>query len=339
LAVVVLASASSRERIPDEDIAGAVSLARAFIALSRSEQSGVLEVWGDGTRAKVTVVDGIPTAATAVAGADALLGDTLLRAGQFNWEAHQAVMCHVQPERPVGHWLVKMGIATRLAVQTALGKQLRSRLLLLFSLRKLEYQFVRDGGEVRVPPVGSALSVSELVLHGLKDTLTYHALNQVRKRISGKILRLTPLGRFFLDDSLLEPDEAQIVRLLEVGADFLTIEKAIPHAESALRTVAALLLLSAATADSNCVTLHTLLARKHRQLRANVGPRALLDLPPCASPAQAGRALRRLTAQLHPDRLGPDAPYALHQVSGEVIRALTRAETELRPRRQTQPVT
>lgn len=318
----------------EEDVAGAISLARAFISLSRFEQSGVLEVWGDGTRARVTVVEGTPTASTAVAGADALLGDTLLRAGQLNWEAHQTAMCRVRQETPVGDWLVEMGIATRSAVQTALRSQLRSRLLLLFSLRKLEYRFVRDDGEVGAPPVGSAFSVAELVLHGLRNTLTDHALKQVRKRMSGKILRLTPLGRFFLNESCFEPDEVEILRLLKVGADIQTIEKATSHAESALRTVGALLLLSAATSVSNCtMQLHALLVRKHRQVCANASPRALLDLSPGASPAQAGRALRRLTAQLHPDRLGPDAPHALLQVSGEVIRALTRAENELRPRR------
>jgi hypothetical protein len=316
----------------DDSLAGAISLARALISLSRSGQSGTLEVWGEGARAKVTIVGGIPRAATAVAGADELLGDALLRKGQLNWEAHQVALNRVGLRRPVGHWLVEMGIATRAAVQTALQRQLRSRLLRLFWLRKPEYRFLRGQTAIGVPLVGSSLSVAEVSLQGLKQTLSDNCLNQIRQRVGNKILRLTPLGRFFLNDSALIPEADPLLRLLDAGADFQTIERATANPESALRTVAALVLLSAATVDPATATQHALLVRKHRQVRAHASPAALLDLPPGASPSQAGRALRRLSAQLHPDRLGPDAPHALQQVSSDVIKALARAETELRPR-------
>jgi hypothetical protein len=71
-----------------------------------------------------------------------------------------------------------------------------------------------------IPLVGSSLSVAELSLQGLKQMLTDSSLNQIRQRVSNKILRLSSLGRFFLNDSALIPDAAPLLLLLDEGADF-----------------------------------------------------------------------------------------------------------------------
>jgi hypothetical protein len=144
---------------------------------------------------------------------------------------------------------------------------------------------------------------------------------------------LTLLGRYLLNEGSLSPQHALVLRLLETGSDLRAIEKMTPNSEYALGTVAALLLLSAASVGSTVYAFHSLLVRKHRQVRASATPIALLDLPAGAAPAQARRALRRLAAQLHPDSLGPDAPSALRQASCDVINALVHAETQLRLRK------
>jgi hypothetical protein len=313
----------------ERELASAVSLARALMALARSVQTGWLAVWGQQGRADVSIVAGIPQRVTALPGADEPLGDTLLRAGQFNWPAHQQAMKCVEPPRPIGRWLVETGVTTPSAVCSALDQQLRERLLHLFSLRALDYHW-HASEAITAREIAPQISMPALVLSGVKRALTDGATNRVRRSIDGKPLRLTSLGRFFVKDDALLAGDAALLQALSSSTDGVTIEMSAPHASDTSQTVTALFLLSCVTVDFQRTALHSLLVRKRRQIRDRACPGALLDLPPGSPPAQARRALRRLTAQIHPDRLGPNTPEAVQHASSELLKALVRAENELR---------
>ena len=55
----------------------------------------------------------------------------------------------------------------------------------------------------------------------------------------------------------------------------------------------------------------------------------LLDLPEGANGRDARLALRKLVADLHPDRFGEGAPDELRRASGEIVTALVEAESTI----------
>jgi hypothetical protein len=194
----------------------------------------------------------------------------------------------------------------------------------------IECQFCIHDTEVIFTLTENEISVAALVLQGVRGHVCREHIERVRRATCGKILRLTESGSVFLHSLGLSAEERNVLRLLNAGCDWQALEKSTSNTLFALQTTTALFLLSAATAESNGWNAHALLARKHRQVRGFAAPRTLLDLPPEAPAAQARRALRRLSAQLHPDRLGLDALPAVRHASCEVLKALVRAEQQLR---------
>lgn len=309
----------------------AVSFARALLTLQRAAQTGVLEVLGQGERVRVAVVDGIPRAVTPLRSADLSLGDALLRAGDLDADRHRSAMHEQAPSGPVGDWLVACGAASRPAVALALRHQFRVRMLGLFGLRDARYRFIEGGAElVEVPWLPEPPCTGDLVMTAMRHTFADVPLWQALKPIGEGPLSLTRLGERVVTDAALWPEEAAMVTLLRRGTSLAVLRAAVKGSPRALRTLAALHALSAVAGRNARDASYSLLVKKRRQLRADEGPHALLEIPIGARPMQARRALRRLARQLHPDCLGPDAPAALRVASDEVMRALIHAESQVR---------
>jgi len=310
---------------------GAVSLARALLTLERSGRSGVLEVISGAERCRIAVRAGTPVAATPLR-RDGTLGDSLLRSGDLDLRRHDEALAESPPTGPVGDWLVATGAATRPAVELALRNQLRARVLHVFRFRGLEYRFEPGATDVGVHEVAEPVDGRDLVLDALRAALAGYDDEQLASIVRTGYLRLSPLGTALLERAALWPSEAAMATLLQRGAHVARLRRATGDCPRALRTLAALRLLHAVEGRHGGEARYALLAQKRRQLRRESAPNVLLDLPQDAGPADARRALRRLAQELHPDRIDPDAPAAVHQASTEVMGALIRAEASLRRR-------
>lgn len=121
--------------------------------------------------------------------------------------------------------------------------------------------------------------------------------------------------------------------LLDAGVALVPHVSALELEANAQRRIRAALWIGALVpARHETRSAYGLLLRKREQLRRRVSPRELLELHEHASPDEAGRALRRLAARVHPDALGPEAPVELQGASSELLHALVRAENSLRGR-------
>ena len=303
----------------------ATSLATALLALERSRTTGVLTVRGRLGEARLAIVDGTPRALAGAVAQGGTLGDRLARTGGLDARAHAEALDHGAPRGPVGGWLVASGSARPEAVAHALREQLRERVRALFRWDAVEFQFVAGSADVGVPNVPDAVRAADLVLSAMRDALAAEPLLQLRRFLGDGLLVLTPLGEALLDHAALWPDEVAMLPTLRAGAAvdaLLSIARGSPRA---LRLLAALRYLRAASSPSASPETYTLLLRKTRELRRTTDAGTLLELAGGANGAAARRSLRRFAGALHPDRLGPDAPAALRQASSDVVGALARA--------------
>ena len=309
---------------------GMISFARALICLSRSRRTGVLALDGGAESCRVSVVDGIPRAATAVCGAEDTLGDALLRAGELDCDAHLKALQAGGACRPVGAWLVEVGAASRPAVESALREQLRSRMVEVFRWPSLRYRFTDGQPDVGVPLVAEPVAVADLVLDAVRRSVAGDPSAYLRRHLGGYTLRTTAPGKSLLEGAALWPEEAALASLLAEGCELQTIADLTGHSGRALRLLYALHLMGAVTTGPARSRPFTLLVAKRQQLRAAASAAALLELPEHPPPGEARKALRRLARQLHPDRLGSNAPPALRQACTEMMSVLASAETEIR---------
>jgi hypothetical protein len=308
-----------------------VSLARALLSLSRARQTGVLHVSTELGACSLTLVDGVPRAASALPGMEETLGDALMRAGALDPRAHhEALRRSERTYGPVGYWLVDAGLVSRPALELALRRQLRDRVLHVFACRSLDYRFDPGVPARGAPLIEEPMTTADLVLAAMRAQVAGWSGDQLLSAIEPGELRLTALGAMLAREAALWPEEAAVTALLARGACLERILQATGGAPRALRVLAALSLLTAVTTRTTRGKHFSLLVRKREQLRRSASPRALLDLPSDAQPADGRRALRRLARRLHPDALGPDVPEAVRRASSEVMGALIDAEHELR---------
>jgi hypothetical protein len=298
-------------------------LARALMTLARAERTGVLCVHAGRRGARIAVVDGVPRAVRLEEGDADALGDLLLRAGDLDAGLHAEALDGAAPRGPVGAWLVDRGLASRPAVELALRRQLRMRLLAVFRWTGLDYRFEAGTGQVGVPWVSEPMSAADLVLGALR-----HLVAALPARVRARLLResryeLTPLGECLLGEAALWPEEAALGALLRQPSERAALIRHITRSERAAVALCALLLVGGVREEA---ARYGLLLRKRGQVRRAESPRALLDLPEHASAEEGRRALKRLARQLHPDRVGEDAA----GTSNDVLRALLDAERELR---------
>ena len=303
----------------------ATSLATALLALERSRASGVLHVRGVPGEARLAIVEGTPRALVGAVAQGGSLGDRLTRTGGLDATAHASALDTAPPRGPVGRWLVESGSARPEAVAHALREQLRERVRALFCWDAVEFQFVAGSADVGVPIVADAVRAGDLVLSAMRDALGNESAFTLRRFLGDGLLVLTPLGEALLDHAALWPDEVAMMPTLRAGAAVDVLLSIAHSSPRALRLLAALRYLRAAASPSATADTYTLLLRKTRELRRTADAGTLLDLSRNADGAAARRSLRRLASALHPDRLGPDAPAALRQVSSDVVGALARA--------------
>src|SRR5262245_34959680 len=148
-----------------DSLPGAVSLARALLSLSRSRQTGVLHVVTERGECRLAIVAGIARAASGASFAEHAVGDALLRDGALDPTAHAAAMReHAHTHGPVGSWLVDAGLVTRPALELALRRQLRDRVLLVFACQSQDYRFEPGLPDVGVPLIEDPVCTADLVL-------------------------------------------------------------------------------------------------------------------------------------------------------------------------------
>lgn len=296
----------------------AVPLARSLLTLADAGSSGMLRVSFGGRRAELCVARGKAVSLVGVDGE--LLGDTLMRVGDLDTTRHHAALQAGEPCGPVGRWLVEVGAASPAAVARALSRQLERRLSSLLRWPEPAFRFVPAPSVARWAGEASA-DIYVCVWLGLLD-LSRDLTQAQRERAAGT-------GELALTRSGLVLREALIQRgLLERDGAALAWIAAAPGNQDTRVVVRALHAAVEVAADHES---YSLLLRKQREIRRRAAPHTLLDLPASARPLDARRALRKLATKLHPDRFDRDLP-ALRSVSGEVMRALFRAEEALRVR-------
>lgn len=320
---------------------GAVSLSRALLALARARRTGVLRVSTEHGTCSVAVVDGVLRASSALAAVDEPLGDALMRDGALDARAHADAMASVKVlPAPVGRWLLDAGLVSRPALELALRRQLRDRVVRALSCRALDYTFEPGDADVGVPWIEEPMASSDLVLCAMRAHVSRWSNEAVLACVPRGRLQLSELGRALTESATLWPEELVVWRLLREGTALAAIARATgvddggPGAAAgagrAVRFVAVLSLLSAVTAQGGESRRYSLLVRKRAEMARDAGAHALLDVEKDAPSHEARRALRRLVQSVHPDVLGPDAPEALRRASGEVLAALADAERSLR---------
>ncbi|MEM7137315.1 MAG: hypothetical protein AAF500_12085 [Myxococcota bacterium] len=153
----------------------------------------------------------------------------------------------------------------------------------------------------------------------------------VRAELGEGSYRLTAPGESLVGSLLLDAEERAAVFWLRRGVDADEVLALPGCGLGSLRFVYALKLLRAASPSGGGA--YPLMLRKHREVRANAPPHALLDLPAEAKGKDARRALRRLVRDLHPDRFSSGAPARLLRASGQIVTALVSAEARVSARR------
>ena len=319
-------------------VPGAVSLARALIALARGRQTGVLRVCTERGECRIAVVEGVLRAASAL-GADEPLGDALVRDGALDVEAHARALRELRAlPAPVGRFLLDAGLVSRPALELALRRQLRDRVVRVASCSTLEYAFEAGAAEVGVPWIEEPMATPDLVLCALRAALSEWPVSALGSVVPEGRLELSALGSALIDSASLWPEEAVASRLLAQGASLLEVLRAVEagrpvpslRAPRALRFVAALSLLAAVVPAGGASGRYSLLVRKRAQMAREVEAHTLLEVGRGADAHEARRALRKLAQSVHPDVMGPDAPEALRRASSEVLAALADAERSLR---------
>jgi hypothetical protein len=309
-----------------------VSLARALLTLARTNATGVLHVGADRCACQLALVQGVVRAATPLPGRDRVLGDALAGDAALDADAHAGALQHGAPAGPIGEYLVATGLTTRPALELALRRQLRDRVIALFEQPVLEYRFEAGDPQIGLPFIDEPMRSADLVLAALRVPLRGWSHAQLCAALPEGELRLNALGHALTRDAALWPEEAATVALLRSGATLARVLKVTGGSLLALCMLALLASISGLGSATGVQQRYALLVRKRAQIARAEDPRALLDLPPDAATDDARRALRRMASSLHPDALGPDASDALRRASSEVMSALIDAERTLRPR-------
>lgn len=318
---------------------GAVSLSRALLALSRTRRTGVLRVCTEHGVFCIAVVDGVLRAVSTLGGDGEPIGDALMRDGALDAAAHADALRGLPAlPAPVGRWLLDAGLVSRPALELALRRQLRDRVVGVLSCGSLDYAFEPGDAEVGTPWIEEPMATADLVLCALRAALHGWSGSALGAVVPAGRLQLSELGRALTASAALWPEESVARRLLCDGASLVDVLRVTDARrpgsdaglERALRFVAALSLLAAVTPAGGDARRCSLLVRKRAQMAREVEAHTLLDVQRDASSHDARRALRKLAQSVHPDVLGPDAPEALRRASGEVLAALADAERSLR---------
>lgn len=309
---------------------GAVSLARALLTLSRSEQSGVLHVSSAAERFQLVLDAGVVRALRGGGSDQHVLGDALLAVGALDCARYSEALAREAPTAPIGEWLVRTGSTTEAALQCVLRHQMRDRIKRILVSKSLEYHFGRQAVRADESWLATPFGASDLVLFGLRELFADRDLERDLAVWPRGNLCLSGLGHSVVQGATLWPEEIAVVELLRRGASVARVKEVLGTRVRGLRFLVALHVLGAITVGQTRESQYGMLLRKLRQARQAVGANALLELPLFATGPEARRALHKLAGQFHPDSFGPDAPAELRAASHEVMAALNAAEQHLR---------
>lgn len=309
---------------------GAVSLARALLTLSRSEQSGVLHVSSSSERFQLVFDAGVVRALRGGVADRHVLGDELLAAGALDSARYAAALAAGTPTAPIGEWLVRTGSTTSAALQYVLRHQMRDRVKRILLSKSLDYHFGRQDVVPDASWLEAPFAAADLVLFGLRELFVDRHIARDVAAWSRGTLSLSALGRSLVEGATLWPEELAVVELLRQGTTVRGIRDALGPRVRGLRFLVALHVLGAISVGETRDAQYGALLRKLRQARQSAGASTLLDLPSFATGAEARRALRKLAGQFHPDTLGPHAAPELRAASHEVMAALNAAEQRMR---------
>ena len=300
------------------DDAATATLGRALLRLGRASATGWLHVVAR-DRGAIAIRDGKPVSIRCRNGREPL-GDLI--AGDDR--ARQRALAR-DFDGPVGRAAVIRGLASPGAVSDALRRQMRGRLARWFAEPIRSVRFVE--GRVGRAPFEEPPSADDLVLASLRRVLAERSVEDLGG-LRERSFVLSPHAEALRGAALAPWESAMLARIRHggtgrgvVGSQLLMLAV---EPERGLRALHGWTVLGWLTRVDVGRRDHSQLLRKRHQLRRRAAPARLLDLG-AAKPGGSRRALRRLAAQVHPDRFEED----LAETSQEVMRALVAAADAL----------
>jgi hypothetical protein len=300
-----------------DTLPGAVSLTRALLSLSRSRGTGTLHVMTEFGACRLTIVSGVPRAAAGPLELEATLADAPVGHGEPDPQAHiEALHASAHVHGPVGYWLVEAGSVERPALELALRRELRDRVLHVFACQSMEFRF-----EPGAPVAGAALieapiCTTDLLLAALRAQAAQLPRERLFAAIDRGELRLNALGAMLTREATLWPEEAAALALLAEGGSLVRLLQMTVGSERTLRFLAGLSLLSAVSVAPERDQRLALLVRKSERLRRAASAHALRELPASAEGDDSEPAPHRPARILLPDALGTHALDPLQHASG-----------------------
>ncbi|MBO6938642.1 MAG: hypothetical protein JJ863_26985 [Deltaproteobacteria bacterium] len=299
------------------DDASTATLGRALLRLGRAGATGWLHVAGR-DRGAIAIRDGKPVSIRCRDGKDTL-GDLI--AGDER--AREALARGF--DGPVGREAVVRGVASVGAVSDALRRQMRGRLARWFAEPIRSVRFVE--GKVGRAPFEEPPSADDLVLASLRRVLADRSVDDL-DGLRSRSFVLSPHAEALRGAALAPWESAMLARARQAsggrgvrGSQLLLLAG---DEERGLRTLHGWYVLGWLTRVDVGRRDHSMLLRKRHQLRRRATPSRLLEMAP-AERNRPRSALRRLAAQVHPDRFEED----LAETSQEVMRALVAAAEAL----------
>jgi hypothetical protein len=306
------------------------TLFRSLLALSRSEQSGVLTVSSERARYQFVLDGGVVRAVRGGEHDQHTLGDALLRHGALDCVRYSEALARHTPSTPIGAWLVRHGCATQAAVDYVLRAQMKERVKAILVSRGLEYQFARQPVAVDDGWLDEPFGAADLVLFGMRELFSDRNVERDLGALPAGRLCLGGLGQSLVRNATLWPEELAVVEMLRRGTELKRIRAVVGDRVRGLQWLAIAHCLGALTVQQARQSQYGLLLHKLRQSRRESSANVLLGLPLTATEEQARRAFQKLAGQLHPDVLGPDASPEVRAASHEVMSALNGARAAWR---------
>jgi len=298
------------------DDAATATLGRALLRLGRANATGWLHVLAR-HRGTIAIRDGKPVGIRCRDGTEPL-GDLI--AGEDHARRESLARSF---DGPVGRAAVLRGLASPGAVSDALRRQMRGRLARWFAEPVRRVRFVE--GKVGRAPFEEPPSADDLVLASLRRVLDARPTGDLG-HLPTRSFVLSPHAEG-LRGAALAPWEAAMLAATRRsdcgrgvrGSQLLQLAG---HEDRGLRTLHGWSVLGWLARVDVGRRDHSMLLRKRHQLRRRATPARLLETGPERAPR---RALRRLAAQVHPDRFEEE----LAETSQEVMRALVAAADAL----------
>jgi hypothetical protein len=266
---------------------------------------------------RLTIVSGVPRAAGPVASedpaADLPLYDDALEPATDLEALHASLRVH----GPVGYWLVDAGSVERPALELALRRELRDRVLHVFACQTVELRFDPRAPDADAALIEEPICAADLLLAALRAQVAQLSGDRLFAAVDRGVLRLNALGSMLTREATLWPEEAAALSLLAEGGSLVRLLQVTVGSDRTLRFLAGLSLLSALSAVPGRDQRLSLLVRKSERLRRAASAHALREQPANDEPDDAEPRLHRSARVLLPDGPGREGADAFQHASGE----------------------